>query len=250
MSDFTDEQLTAYLDGELEHIPAKEIERELEGNPELEERLKSLEFDLQSATTGFEAMLAAAPAAPDLSTHVKSKPANDNSGWLGKKISSAAAIAVLLIGSVIGYGVGVNKQDGWREYVAAYQYLYITSTLSHIDQSDSASITELERVGNAISKDFELASLQNFEGMDYKRSQVLGFEGKPLAQLTFLSKMGEPIALCIIRKPESEEAGVQVTKLEGLASAHWSKDGYEYLLIGGKDDVMIDEAAQYFAAKI
>jgi len=249
MHEFTDEQLTAYLDGELEHIPSAEIERELLGNPKLEERLKRLEFDMDSAAIGFEAMLKAAPKMPDISSHVNVKAANDNT-WLSRNMIAISTVAVMLLGSVVGYGVGVNKQDGWREYVAAYQYLYITSTLSHIEQSDQASITELERVGDAIGKGFELAYLQNFDGMDYKRSQILGFEGKPLAQLTFLSKMGEPIALCIIRKPESAEADVEITKLEGLASAHWSKGGYEYLLIGGNDDVMIDEAAQYFAAKI
>jgi len=250
MFKFTDEQLTAYLDGELEHILAGEIERELEGNTNLKERLKNLEFDLASAKIGFDAMLNAAPAAPDLSAHIQAASANDNSGWLNKNLIAASAVAVMLLGSVIGYGVGVNQQDGWREYVAAYQYLYITSTLSHIDQSDEVSVAELERVGGAIGKPFELATLKNFEGVDYKRSQILGFEGKPLAQLTFLSKMGEPIALCIIRKPESTETGVQLTELEGLASAHWSKDGYEYLIIGGKDMVVIDEAAQYFAARI
>ncbi len=249
MSEFTDEQLTAYLDGELEYIPAADIERELLGNLKLEQRLKELQFDMDSAQRGFEAMLTA-PKMPNLDAQFNVKSANDNFTWLSRNMVAASAITVMLLSSVVGYGIGTSKQEGWREYVAAYQYLYITSTLSHITQNDVTSTTELERVGDAIGKRIELANLKEFDGMDYKRSQILGFEGKPLAQLTFLSKMGEPIALCIIRKPESNDLNIQSATLEGLASAYWSKGGYEYLLIGGNDEVMINEAAEYFAAKI
>lgn len=77
--------------------------------------------------------------------------------------------------------------------------------------------------------------------------QTLGFEGRPLMQLTFLSKFGDPIALCIIRSRNTETQGIVVNEMRGMLAASWSKDGYEYLLIGGRDEALIRNAASEFA---
>jgi len=148
----------------------------------------------------------------------------------------------------------IPKASGWKDYVAAYQALYTNATLAKVEQSDIAKQQELTRVGAAIGKDMMISQLQVAAEIDYKRAQVLGFEGRALVQLAFLSSTGEPLALCIIRSDEAREstkagsslAAVQQMEMEGMSSAAWSGGGYEFLLIGGKDAMLMEKLAQRF----
>ncbi len=247
-NNFTDEQITAYLDGEREHTPYNEIDIARKTDNNLETRIKQLSFDPQMIVQSMDSLLTIAPKTPELS---KPTAANDNgNSWLKGGLMSACAFAIMLFGGILGYSVSDRQTDSWREYVAAYHYLYITNTLSAVQNEARAATAELERVGGAIGKQLELASLVDFEGLDYKRSQILGYEGKPLAQMTFLSKMGTPIALCIIRTGSDSDEAIDYINMEGMAAATWSKNGYEYLIIGGNDQMLIDNAAKHFAAKI
>lgn len=245
---FTDEQITAYLDGEKEHTPFKEIEAARITDAKLEARIKVLSFDEAIIKQSMDSLLKIAPATPELP---KLKAANDNgSSWFKGGLIAACAASMMLFSGIVGYSISDRQTDSWREYVAAYHYLYITNTLSAVENEAPAAIAELERVGGAISKELQLASLVGFEELDYKRSQILGYQGKPLAQMTFLSKMGTPIALCVIRSGSDADEAIEDIRMEGMAAATWSKDGYEYLIIGGNDQMLIDNAAQHFAAKI
>ena len=37
---------------------------------------------------------------------------------------------------------------------------------------------------------------------------------------------------------------------QGMSSASWAKGGYEYMLIGGRDDTLIAQAAKDFAGAL
>ena len=78
---------------------------------------------------------------------------------------------------------------------------------------------------------------------------MLAFVGRPLFQLAFASKTGVPIALCIIRaggEASMNADSLQTMRLEGLSSAVWSNGDYEYLLIGGTEDGLIERMGQAF----
>ena len=98
-------------------------------------------------------------------------------------------------------------------------------------------------MAGAIGKSIDLSTLKQIEGLDYKRVQILGFDGQPLAQLTFLSKVGAPVALCIIRKQGDGNTDIHLAELQGMSAASWSRDGYDYLLIGGSDAALIAATA-------
>ncbi len=244
---FSDELLTAFLDGEKEHIPYKEIEVAIATDERLQERLRVLEINKSDISKSMDLLLSNAPTAPEFKLEM---PANDNSYWFRNGLIAACAASFMLFSGIIGYSISDRQIDSWREYVAAYHYLYITTTLSSVDNPVGTAKAELVRVGDAIGKEIELDNLKKFAGLEYKRAQILGFEGKPLAQLTFLSKMGTPVALCIIRSGSNSEDAISDATLEGMASASWAKNGYEFLIIGGKDETLIDEAAEHFASII
>lgn len=245
---FTDEQLTAYLDGEFDLVSEDEISAALESDPRLKARLDALTMDTSRVASAFNELLAHAPAAPDLSDVEPSAPV-----WLRSAVLrcvAATAVVFLVIGWGAGFMTSQRELDTWRDFVAAYQALYINRTLAHIDQAADNAQAELGRVADAIGKELKLTALSRVEQLDYKRAQVLGFEGRPLAQITFLSKVGAPIALCIIRSTRQDTTGVETSTMQGMASAHWSKGGYEFLLIGGADTSLIKSAADTFAARL
>ena len=244
---FSDEQLTAYLDGEKNHTPHVEIETALKTDESLRSRLESLKMDTDALSSSMDSLLDLAPAAPKL--EIVEKTQSDTS-WMKSGLIAACAACFMIVSGILGYNISDRKIDDWREYVAAYHYLYITNTLANVEPDPAQRQIEIARIGDAIGKDIELESLKNFAGLDYKRAQILGYEGKPLAQMTFLSMLGDPIALCIIRSETNSEKLIATMQMENMASASWAKDGYEYLIIGGKDEAMIKEAAEFFAAKI
>ncbi len=243
---FSDDELTAWLDGETEHTRADLIENAIESDPELRARVEHLSIDVDAMRGAFDALLTKAPAPPvfDRSQSMP-KPANTWSGWR----SAAAAVAIIAAGA-IGY-MSANTQDtSWRGYVAAYQALYINETLASIDRPNEALGEELSRISNAIAKSIDLPALQAVDELKYKRAQVLGFEGRPLIQLAFLTDKGDPVALCIIRTEDGAKMSTVLEEMEGMSSASWADENFEYLLIGSGDDALIKKAAKAFSSTI
>lgn len=258
MRQFTDEELTAYLDGESEPSQVRVIDAESASRPELKQRLRDLEIDRDAIAGAFRSLLETAPEMPELPGTDQDDTRENAIGGSGHLPAAkgfrvfaavAACLALLVLGAGGGFLVSENREDGWRDYVAAYQALYVSGTLSHLKTSPAQQVTELSRVGKALGKEFDLASLQSIEQLDYKRAQTLGFEGRALVQLAFMSKVGAPVALCIIRSTGAPEARSQIRyeTIEGMRAAHWGGGGFEYLLIGGTDAELITAAATYFS---
>lgn len=238
---FSDEELVAYLDGETTHTPAEDIAVALRTDAVLAKRLAALRIDTHAIAQSFEATLNTGHKAP----FILETPVQRN--W----IRHAAAAAI--VGIVVGFGAGQFSADmgdrNWKQYVAAYQFLYTTNTLSNVQTSPAFQRAELNQIGAAIGKEFSIATLTSMPDVTYKRAQVLGYNGQPLVQLTFLSSTGEPIALCIIRSDDKSEASIVHSEMEGMQSANWQTNGYDYLLIGGQDKGLIARMANSFAAK-
>lgn len=245
--DYSDEQLTAYLDGELNPQEAVALERALRQGSGLRKRLDRLRIDTEAVRQVGEALLDSAPAVPD----TLARPAVEAPAPRTFRLPAIAAAALVCFLA----GAGLTKllfpapEETWQDFAAIYHALYVANTLNHIDQPEAAAEAELVRVAGAIGKTINLSALKSGP-LDYKRAQILGYKGKPLLQLAFLSKIGAPVALCIYRSGDAAKAAVAAATLRGLSSATWSKDGYEYLLIGGTDQKLITDAARAFAQHI
>ncbi len=238
---FSDEQLTAYLDGETDHIPADEIRRALEQDAGLQARLERLSLETGDIADAFGQLLKSAPPAPEL--EIPQAAAKPRMRWPSLRAVAAIAILCLALGWGAGYLTPRSDLESWHDFVAAYHALYVNGTLARIEQGDDAAASQLEQVAGAIGKSIDLSTLKQIDGLDYKRAQILGFEGQPLAQLTFLSEVGAPVALCIIRTRGDGSTDIQVAELQGMSAASWSRDGYDYLLIGGSDAALIASTA-------
>ena len=236
---FSDEELVAFLDGEHDFAPVAEIELALKEDALLAKRLEALRIDKRTLVHSFENLTATDQVPPSLLATNAFTPR-----W-----TQFAAVALLALGIGVGLGAMTPKsgEADWKDYVAAYQALYTNSTLNHVAQSDAAKRVELKRVSDAIGKNLSLDPLRVSKDVTYKRAQVLGHKGTALAQLAFLTSTGEPMALCIIRRNGRDSTKPTIDTMEGLSAASWSKGGYEYLLIGGRDQELISRLANQFS---
>jgi len=245
---FTDAELTAWLDGEVEHAPVSQIEQALPNDPELRARVDDLRIDLDAMQASFDTLLVRAPDAPKLVSEIAAPKAQNSNRFRGLR-ALAATLALCLAGAT-GYLISDKKDNSWRGFVAAYQALYTEQTLARLGRPADELEAELVVVSGALGKPLNLGTMTAVGDLDYRRGQVLGFNGRPLVQLAFLSKSGDPVALCIIRSEDSAQMSTVLGAMEGMSSAAWASDGYEYLLIGGGDKTLIEQAAKVFSARI
>lgn len=242
---FSDEELVAYLDGEEDFAPVKEIEAALATDSALRTRIEALEFDTSALKAGFEDIRPDAITLPRPAA--TAAPAARPRHGLWASITAGASAAALALGFMLGSSASTAPAS-WAEYVAAYQALYSNSTLAHISATPEAQQVELNRVAASIGKDIDVGQLTLFPDVQYTRSQILSFQGQALIQLAFLTSTGEPLALCVIRSDGEADAALQTLRMEGLSTALWSQNGYRYILIGGKDDALIERMSSSFMA--
>lgn len=229
--EFTDEQLTAYLDGEAEAGLRTLIDSALESDPHLGDRLAGLDIPVTAIAQAYNALLHQAPPMPDLSPQPLPTVRNGFGIWGAVGVFGTGIAAGLAMAVFTGFGTPAPKQPGWKAVVASYQSLYSPETLAVKDIDATQAQIQLTKVSQAIG--FDLTQLPEIEGLTFKRAQVLGFNGKPLIQLAFARADGTPVALCIISAKTNDSKPINSEKLFGMASASWNIDGLAYLLIGG-----------------
>jgi anti-sigma factor RsiW len=235
---FTNEELTAYLDQEIDSVTADLISRRLETDAVLQGRVAKLNTMTDEILAAFDGLLGLAPAVPDMGDDVTPSKAKS---W----IVPVGFAAALVLAAVFGrYGLQRPDAKGWMDYVSAYQALYVNGTLASIGVSAADNTTQLAQLSKILGRDLSL--VQNTGGIALRRAQLLGFEGRPLVQMAFLSQIGAPIALCVIKSETAKEQTFQFMTFEGMSAAYWTKEGYSFLLIGGQDDRLIEQEAKLF----
>jgi anti-sigma factor RsiW len=226
-----DEDLTAYLDAALTAARREEIEAALARDAGLREQLDALRINVRAIRAAFDAHAATAPL-DRLERSLAQIPRP--SRWRVPPTWLAIA-ASLLVGIAVGQAPervfpGQHSVD-WRTAVADYQVLYTTATLANLHQDAAALSSNVDAVSAALGRSITVSALQA-GGLDLKRAQILTFNGQPLAQYAYSDRNGASIAFCATRTGEPDRP-VQTTTLRGLAEAHWSQDGYGFMVIGG-----------------
>ncbi|WP_415922204.1 anti-sigma factor family protein [Tateyamaria sp. SN6-1] len=244
---FTDEELTAFLDGEADDALAVDIGDALETDAELSARLAALDFPVAALSHAYDALLQDAPAMPALPEAVPAPEAAPASrfgwGWgvgtFGTGLAAGLAVAVFT-----GFGQPEPAPPpGWAAFVASYQSLYTPETLATVSATEAERAAQLARVSQAVGLD--LTTLPEAPGLTFKRAQVLGFNGKPLVQLAYQRDDGTPVALCIIPAgPDGKP--VSMGAAQGMDLARWNTPGFGFLLIGGTDQAPLVTEAETF----
>lgn len=243
---FTDEELTAFLDGEAGPDIESMISAALETDEDLAERLAGLDLPIADIRESYDNLLSEAPPMPALKPAVSAAPAQRGfprillgGGLFGTGIAAGLAVAVFT-----GLGQPQPKEPGWKAMVANYQVLYSKSTLYATDPGPADVSRQLLQVSAAIGLDLE--DLPVPAGYTFKRAQVLEFKGRPLAQISYTQPDGTPVALCILSSKNPSSDSIDLAVIQGLGSASWVAEGYGYLLIGGDDAGVLAPPAETF----
>lgn len=234
----SDEELTAYLDGELPPAEAARLEARLETDAELAARLEFLSRASLPFAQAFDPLLAQAPKAEleailsQLSATPAAAPTPSRRRFLGV-LAACLVAGVIADRAFIGLSrqlAATDESSEWRATVADYIALYTPETLagpvpSLASQADQLSTVEA-RLGLRLSP--EAIALQ---GVDFKRALLLQYDDQPLAQLAYLDPETGPLALCIVRSDDGAR-GPDVESRKGMNVVYWSDKTHAFMLIG------------------
>ncbi|WP_414089241.1 anti-sigma factor family protein [Rhizobium sp. BR 314] len=237
----TDEQFTAFIDGELEDADREWIERLIADDARVAERFEFLSRSALPFADAFEPVLAQAPAArleAMLATISSAEKLNASAAGIGRRGFLAAIAASFVAAIAIDRGViAVNRQlskpdedSEWRAAVAEYLSLYTVDTLNAPAGDHAQQVAQLDDVGNKLGLSLAPEAVA-MPGIDFKRAQILNYDSKPLAQIAYLDPESGPMALCIVRSANGAAAPGSESR-RGMNVVYWSSATHAFMLIG------------------
>ncbi len=235
----SDEQLTAYIDGELPPDETARIGLLLETDARVAARLEFLSRSSLPFEQAFEPLLAAAPKAKleamlaSVASAEPSVPVRPTRRGLLAALAACVVAGVVADRAFIGLGRRLAVKDEsneWRAAVAEYIALYTPDTLAGpvpTAQTQAAQLSILEE-----KLDLRLpAEAISIEGADFKRALVLQYDDAPLAQIAYLDPQTGPMALCIVRSADGAKPA-EVEARKGMNVVYWASPSHAFMLIG------------------
>jgi anti-sigma factor RsiW len=266
--DPTDEELVAYLDGELEPAASLRLAQRIAADHDLQRRLIVLSSGNRPFRQAFDLVLDAAPR-ERLDAMLADLPLPKSPAAEGRQPGRswsiglrAVAASLLLFLAVLGTGwllptlsphlrdqpVSVSEDEEWRQAVAEYLTLYTAETLASIP--DNALVREQEiaavgaKMGMALSPD--RISLPD---LSLKRAQLLEYDRKPLGQLAYLDPASGPVALCLI-VDDRPDASPRMEQRQGFNIVYWSRGRHSFMLIGRMPIVQLQALASELSDRL
>lgn len=234
--------LVAYLDGELEPQAHEELERLLESDPSVRERLAMLSRGIRPFKRSFDAVLQAAPRARLLARIFASVTKTSRPRWFAdyrqRLIATAAALLLLIGGGTAGYFLGQvspdlfemgNSDEAWLDAVTKQVSLYNREFVASIPIDENAQDVQLSRLSETLKLDLSRARVA-LPGLTLKRIELLQFENRPLAQLLYEGEHGL-VVLCIMPLPNGESER-EAERRADLNTVYWASGDYRFLLAG------------------
>lgn len=233
MTRFTDEDLTAWLDGEAAPELAARIEAAVD-DADVADRLAALAIPKDTIKGGFDALLdmAPTPVLPDQSR------ARARAGAMGLIAASVASFA-------LGLGVMWTQTRpaplDWTDRAAIYHALYGPETLANSNPTPEEAQAQLAALGARLGVD--LTPLASIDGLAYRRAQPLKMGQSDIVQIAFQDATGTPFAICLTLAPDMPDTPL-TRPIQGLAATVGREGRVGYLVVGGQDAVFTARVAE------
>jgi anti-sigma factor RsiW len=263
-----DEELVAYLDGELSPDERIRIARRIANDHDLQRRLILLSAGNRPFREAFEPLLDRAPQAKlqAMLDHLETphSPAQaPRSNWVRSNILRAVAAALLF---TVGVGVGwqmpaliqnmrdrtlvqtASDDDDWRQIVAEYLSLYTSETLASIPDDAAAREQEVATVGAKMGMVLSPQKV-TLPSLPLKRAQLFEYDRKPLGQIAYLDPVSGPIALCIIADDRAD-AEPRTEQRLGFNIVYWSRGRHSFMLLGRATLPHLQKLADEFSDRL
>lgn len=249
-----DEELTAYLDGELDQAARASLEARLTADQALRRRLELLRAARPPAAP-FDLILDMAPIDRlEQMLEAADKPPRAWGSFGGLR-ALAAAVLLLILGGAIGFALSrslapteVAEAPGWRAVVADYVSLYTPETFALAPTDPEAYTPRLKIVGDGLGLDLAPETVA-LPGLDLRGAILFQYDGKPLGQVSYLSTEYGPVAFCIIKNGR-EDAPLAFEERRGMNVAFWNDGGRGYLIIGTMPREALAPLAETLAGRV
>lgn len=246
----SDEELTAFIDGELEEEHRARLLALMERDPAVAARVEHLSRASLPFGEAFQPLLDSAPTA-DLQRRLdgmSAPPVAANAAVPLTRRRLFGAIAASVAAGVLGdrmvvrlFGTGdgddfadddsgPDRERHWHGVVAQYMGLYTRETLGGSTPGRDAQSAQLAALNRPLNLSLTPEAVE-VAGADFRRAQILSYDDMPLAQITYLDPRSGPLALCILRRPGTVQ-GVEQELRGGLSIAYWTGPDHAALLIG------------------
>ncbi len=247
----SDEDLTAFLDGELPAEDMTRIADLAEKSQDVADRIAFLSRADLPFADAFAPLLEAAPidrleAMLDAVPEVRGKAAA--TGYSRRQVFTALAASIVagiaIDRSIIVAGrMGAKEQGGeWRAAVAQYMALYTSDTLAGTSPSRDVQLAQLATVNSHLGLALTPEDVA-LSGKEFRRAQILAYDKQPLAQLTYLDPATGPMALCITLS-DGGVRDISDERRSAMNIAFWSGPQHAIMLIGHADPTEIHVLAQ------
>lgn len=228
----SDEQLSAYLDGELSADQHQRIADQASADPALAARLDALRCADLPFKAAFDTVLEHAPT-ERLHAMLNALPPAPPQAWSRRRFLAVAASFTVAGVAADRLFLGWQRTEpgqGWRASVAEYMALYTPQTLENLSLDPASHTAQLTAVGALLGVSLSPESV-SLPGAEFRRAQILDYDGVLIGQLTYLDPRHGPLALCIT----ASKKGMQPLASEqrrGLNVVYWANPAHAFMLIG------------------
>ncbi|MGE8065820.1 anti-sigma factor family protein [Pseudomonas sp. NPDC089569] len=228
----SDEQLVAYLDGQLDSEQRQDIDAAIAQDPMLGLRLQWLnrsslpfkaaydELGRQAPTDRLQAMLDGlpSPARPSF-----------NRRWFLAAAAGLVASGVLADRLFLGWQA-TQHESNWRQQVADYMALYVPQTLDHLPTDEATQRAQLRTIDARLGLSLAPAQLM-LPHAEFRRAQILEYDDVPIAQISYLDPVHGPLALCVTLSNSGSRQLAQERR-RGMNVVYWADMQHAWMLIG------------------
>lgn len=173
----SDEQLSAYLDGELSADQHQRIADQASADPALAARLDALRCADLPFKAAFDTVLEHAPT-ERLHAMLNALPPAPPQAWSRRRFLAVAASFAVAGVAADRLFLGWQRTEpgqGWRASVAEYMALYTPQTLENLSLDPASHTAQLTAVGAQLGVSLSPESV-SLPGAEFRRAQILDYD--------------------------------------------------------------------------
>jgi hypothetical protein len=246
----SDEQLVAYLDGELDGEYRHQLDNAIAEDSLLSLRVQWLSRSNLPYKNAYDELAQQAPL-DRLQARLDAIPAPQRPGFNRRWFIGGAA-AALLAGGVLAdrlfLGWHAAQSNNWRALVGDYMALYVPQTLDHLPTDDASQRAQLRTVDARLGLNLSPATLK-LPNAEFKRAQMLEYDGVPIAQIVYLDAKHGPLALCVTRSNSGTQP-LAHERRRGMNVVYWTEREHAWMLIGHDAPVALEDKAKLLKSRL
>lgn len=246
----SDEQLVAYLDGELDGDYRQQLDNAIAEDSLLSLRVQWLSRSNLPYKNAYDELAQQAPL-ERLQARLEAIAAPQRPGF-NRRWFIGGATAALLAGGVLAdrlfLGWHAAQSNNWRGLVADYMALYVPQTLDHLPTDDAAQRAQLRTIDARLGLNLSPTALK-LSGAEFKRAQMLEYDGVPIAQIVYLDAKHGPLALCVTRSNSGSQPLAHERRRE-MNVVYWTEREHAWMLIGHDAPVALEDKAKLLNSRL